>query len=120
MQAQPSVKKSTMTMGNQTQNITETTYTLDSYTWEFVAGHGEAVPITNGMTFTLYSAKPHGDQELNKKLSEMIRLAQQAEELHKKIQSRIYVLIEYPDIAKTDVKTLLSSHQPFALLDFIQ
>lgn len=120
MQSHPKIKSSTMTIGNKTQNITETTYTLDSYTWEIIAGRGEAVPVENDMTFSLYSAKPHTDQELGKKLSDMIRLAQQAEELFKKIESRIYVLIEYPDIAKTDVKALLSSDQPFALLDFKQ
>lgn len=118
LQILPTKKISTMTMGNNTQAITETTYVLDSYTWEIVAGRGEAVPMKNDMTFTLYSAKPQSAEELNQKLRDMTRLSQQAEELHKKILSRIYVLIEYPDIAKTDVQTLLTSDHAFDLLDF--
>lgn len=118
LQVQPAVKNSTMTMGNKTQSISETTYTLDSYTWEIVAGRGEAVPVKNDTTFSIYSAKPHTAEALHQKLSEMIRLSREAEELHKKIESRIYVLIEYPDIAKTDMKTLLSSDHAFDLLDF--
>jgi hypothetical protein len=70
------------------------------------------------MTFSLYASKPNSAVELSQKLNDMIHLAQQAEDLLKKVEASIYVKIEYPDVTKTDIGALLSSDHAFDLLDF--
>jgi hypothetical protein len=111
-------KAMTLTLGRTSRSITESVFMLDSYNWEIVGGRGTHVAVSEGSYFSLYSATRPTDAALRTRLGELKSLALRSEGLYQEIEKKIYVLIEYPDLKKTDLKGLEAlSSGPFHLLD---
>ncbi len=107
-----------MTLGKTTKTINETVFTLDSYSWEIVNGRGTAVAIKEGTLFSLYSSSAPSQKALETRLESLKAKAMKTEAMYKEMVKKIYVLIEYPDLKKTDLKGLESlAGKPFQLLD---
>jgi hypothetical protein len=115
---QPTIQEIKLSLGDRAYDITETVFKVDSYMWEIVAGKGTSVGLKDDTTFAMYSKNPYTPQEIRENLNRIVAVSRQAEVLFKQIEDLIYVMIEYPDIQKTDMKTLLAQAQsPFDLLD---
>ncbi len=107
-----------LNLGRTSKNINESLFILDSYNWEIVRGHGAAVPEAEGTYFSLYSARKPTNSELKSRLELIKSLAQRSESLFVDIEKSIYVLIEYPDLKKTDIARMQRlSGRPFDLLN---
>lgn len=105
-------------LGKTSKTITETVFTLDSYNWEIVNGRGTTVAVKDGTLFSLYSATKPTASSLKARLEDIKARAQRAESLFIEMEKKIYVLIEYPDLKKTDLKGLSSlASKPFEALD---
>lgn len=105
-------------LGQVGKSLPTTLTLLDSFSWEVVNGRGTTVAQSLGTEFKLYwptSPTPAAHQA---RLTEIIRRAAQAEMAFNEAGKCIYVLIEYPDLAKTDYNCLAAKAPvAFGLLD---
>lgn len=111
-------KPMTLSLGRATKSVNESIFTLESYSWEIVGGRGTHVAVKDGTYFSLYSARAPTATALSARLQELKARASRVESLYQAMEKTIYVLIEYPDLKKTDLKALeAQSAGPFNLLD---
>jgi hypothetical protein len=92
-----------LSLGDNTQSVIETVFNLDSYDREVA---NRSVTYPSGTVFTLYSTSFESPGDLEKRLREIKLKASEAEKLFIEVEKKIYVLIEYPRLEKTDLKGL--------------
>lgn len=111
-------KPMSLSLGKTTKTITESVFTLDSYSWEIVGGRGTHVAVKDGTYFSLYSPKAPTASALQARLLELKNRASRVVSLYQAMEKSIYVLIEFPDLKKTDLNSLGSqASAPFDLLN---
>lgn len=106
-----------LSLGRSTKSIYSAVFTLDSYEWKMVNGRGSSVPVKDGARLTLYSTQKPTLAQIKKRLEEIIMRSSVAEEAFKDVIKNIYVLIEYPDVSKTNIEALSRySSKPYVSL----
>ena len=112
--SQAESKTISLNLGGMTKQITEIIFNLDSYDRE-VANRSIVYP--NGTIFSMYSPSPMSKDAIQKRLNEIKSRALEAEKMFVELEKKIYVVIEYPSLEKTDLKGLATlANDPFAIL----
>ncbi len=93
-------------LGNSSKSIYATTFILDSYSRVMSNGRGSYAPNKDGASFTLYLSTRPTANDLKNRLSAIVVKSQAAEAHFKNVAKGIYVAIEYPDLARTNVDAL--------------
>ena len=112
-------KTAKLTVGTNSKNVFETSFSLESYSHEIVGSRGANGnhAIADGLSFVMYSSKSPTTAELTKRLQDIISKSTAAEKLFTDVEKNVNILIEYPQIAKTDINALQRAAQlPFKLL----
>jgi hypothetical protein len=112
------IQPTKLSLGNRTSVIYESNFLLDSFSRKMVNSRGTFVATPEGMSFTLYSATAPNQSHLEKRLLKLRARATTAEKLFSELEKKIYVVIEHPDISRTDVRSLEAlAAAPFEVLD---
>jgi hypothetical protein len=90
-------------LGETTKEATETIFKIDSYDKEPA---NRSVAHAKGTIFSLYSSATGNQSSIEKRLNEIRSKALVAEKLFSDLEKKIYVVIEYPRLEKTDLKGL--------------
>ncbi len=101
--AQAETKVFKMSLGGTTKDVTETVFKIDSYDREIA---NRSVTHAKGTIFSLYSSAAENQASLEKRLNDIKSKALVAEKLFIELEKKIYVVIEYPRLEKTDLKGL--------------
>lgn len=108
-------KSINLSLGDSTKAVFETVFNLDSYDRE---PGNRSIAHPNGTVFSLYSTTAESPESLLKRLNEIKLKAVEAEKMFSEIEKKIYVMIEYPGLEKTDLKGLAAlAPGPFEYLD---
>lgn len=106
-----------LALGSSKRTVYAATFILDSSERKIVNGRGAYVPVKEGTSFTLYSSQRPTLEGLRSRLNAIVSKSLAAEKHFKEIVKNIYVLIEYPDPAKTNVDALSRiSSKPYVSL----
>jgi len=104
--SQYSVKSELLAIGSLKRTIHSVIFSLSSHDRVFSAGRGTNIEIPDGVEFKMYSVGPISDASLKRRLNQIIVKARSAQEAFFRARKCIYVLIEYPDVTKTDYSCL--------------
>jgi hypothetical protein len=97
-----------LTLGKTTRNIYATTFSLDSYEREYQAGRSFLMAINDGLIFTMYSTSKPSISELSNRLNQIISKSTASEKLFTDAEKKIYVLIEFAQLDRSDLPGLYS------------
>jgi len=100
------ITRTKMSLGKDTREIYSATFLLESYSREFSAGRGVDVAHKDGTQFTLYSTKNPTLNDLEKRLNLIISKSIAAEKHFEEVEKSIYVLIEFPQLEKSNLPAL--------------
>lgn len=104
-------------LGTLTKKISVSSYLLESFSREIIGGRGTYVGIPDGSELKLYWNNDMLPTSKAPRLQEIVMRATRAEEAFKVAEKCIDVLIEFPQVSKTDFNCLKSrAHLPFSQL----
>lgn len=113
--AQAESKTIKLSLGGTTKDVTETVFKIDSYDREIA---NRSVTHAKGTIFSLYSSATENQSSIEKRLNEIRSKALVAEKLFNELEKKIYVVIEYPRLEKSDLKGLaVLASGPFESLE---
>jgi hypothetical protein len=106
LETRPTLETVTLKLGRSSKEVIATVFLLDSYSRTFVAGRGVTEPQAQGVRYKLYWSTKPTDAQLSQRLTALVKLGQEAYAAFQKTEKCLYVLVEFPDLGKTDYRCL--------------